>query len=292
MGILLAFAVAGGMAQLVDGTLGMGFGVASATILLLMGVAPAAASAATHAAKMPTTLMSGLAHWREGNVDWGIVRRLAIPGALSAFVGAVVLSGLSMASAKVWMSVLLLLFGGVILLRFAVGINPFPAPRNGHRARWLAPLGAIGGFVDATGGGGWGPVCTPALLTVTRHQPRVVVGSVNAAEFFVAVAASTGFLVGAARHDIPWLAVGGLVIGGMIAAPVAARLAGRLPQQAMGTMVGGLIVIVNATTVLKAAGLPGTLGWVLFVVAVVLSFLLAALAHRRESAAALVGAGD
>lgn len=282
MGIIIAFALAGGLAQLIDGTLGMGFGVASATILLLLGVAPAAASAATHAAKIPTTFTSGLAHWRQGNVDWAIVLRIAVPGALTAFLGAVVLSGLSMASAKVWMSGLLLFFGTVILLRFAFGISPIPTPRNGHTARWLSPLGAIGGFVDATGGGGWGPVCTPALMTVTRHEPRKVVGSVNAAEFFVAVAASLGFLTGAAQHDIPWIAVSGLVIGGVIIAPIAARLAGRLPQGAMGTLVGGLIIIVNSTTILKALGLPGTLGWVLLAAATAAVCVLAWVTFRRD----------
>lgn len=283
MGIILAFAVAGGLAQLIDGTLGMGFGVASATILLLLGVAPAAASAATHAAKIPTTLTSGLAHWREGNVDWKIVLRIAVPGAITAFLGAVVLTGLSLSSAKVWMSGLLLFFGTVILLRFAFGINPIPRPKNGHSAKWLSPLGAVGGFVDATGGGGWGPVCTPALMTVTKHEPRKVVGSVNTAEFFVAVAASLGFLTGAGQHDIPWVAVGGLVIGGVLVAPIAARLAGRLPQGAMGTLVGGLIIIVNSTTILKAMGLPGTLGWVLLAAATAATAVLSWVTFRRES---------
>lgn len=292
MGVIIAFALAGGLAQLVDGTLGMGFGVASATILLLLGVAPAAASAATHAAKIPTTLTSGMAHWRAGNVDWKVVVRIAVPGAITAFIGAVVLSGLSMASAKVWMSVLLLFFGGVILLRFAFGITPFPAPRNGHTARWLVPLGAIGGFVDATGGGGWGPVCTPALLTVTKHEPRKVVGSVNMAEFFVAVSASLGFLFGAARHDIPWMAVAGLVVGGVMVAPIAARVAGRLPHAAMGTLVGGLIIIVNAMTVLKSAGFPGTPGWVLFGAAVLATAALSWTAWQRERRSGALGATE
>lgn len=254
MGIVLAFALAGGLAQLVDGTLGMGFGVTSATVLLMLGVAPAAASAATHAAKLPTTLVSGLAHWREGNVDRRVLVRVALPGMVGGFLGAVVLSSLSLASAKAWMSGLLLFFGAVILARFGFGVRLVPAPRNGERARWLAPIGLLGGFVDATGGGGWGPVVTPSLMTVTSRRPSTVVGTVNAAEFLVAVSVSTGFLTGAAHQGIPWLPVLGLVTGGVLVAPFAARLAGRLPHAAMGTLVGGLIVLVNGVTVVAALG--------------------------------------
>jgi hypothetical protein len=118
MWFFVAFALAGGLAQLVDGTLGMGFGVTSATVLLSMGVSAAAASAATHAAKLPTTLVSGLAHWRQGNVDRRTFVRLAVPGGVTAFVGAVVLMGLSLAAAKAWMAGLLLFFGLIIFLRF------------------------------------------------------------------------------------------------------------------------------------------------------------------------------
>ena len=285
MGFILAFALAGGLAQLVDGTLGMGFGVTSATILLWMGVAPAAASAATHAAKLPTTLVSGLAHWRQGNVDNKIFVRLALPGAVAAFVGAVVLTGLSLAAAKSWMSGLLLFFGVVIFLRFGLGKRLVPQPRNGHRARWLVPIGALGGFVDATGGGGWGPVVTPSLMTVTAHEPRKVVGTVNAAEFVVAVAASLGFLTGIAQEDIPWSAVLGLVVGGVIVAPFAARLAGRLPHAPMGTLVGGLIILVNLLTIVPAlGGVPPWLGWGGFVAIVVITAAVAWRAWQRERA--------
>lgn len=266
-----AFALAGGLAQLVDGTLGMGFGVTSATVLLAMGVSPAAASAATHVAKLPTTLVSGFTHWRQGNVDPKTFIRLAVPGAIFAFVGAVVLVGLSLAAAKTWMAGLLLFFGLVIFLRFGFNKRLIPAPATGHTARWLVPIGTLGGFVDATGGGGWGPVVTPSLMTVTSHPPRKVVGSVNAAEFVVALAASIGFLTGADQieDDVPWLAVFGLIAGGVIAAPFAARLAGRMPQHVMGTLVGGLILIVNGQVVLLALGAPAIVGWVLFGVALV-----------------------
>lgn len=257
MWLVAAFALAGGLAQLVDGTLGMGFGVTSATVLLALGVAPATASAATHAAKLPTTLISGLSHWRVGNVDKAVFLRVAIPGAIGGFLGAVVLTSISLEAAKSGMAGLLLFFGAVILMRFGFGVRVIPTPANGHRARWLSPIGLLGGFVDATGGGGWGPVVTPSLMTVTSHEPRKVVGSVNAAEFVVALSVSAGFITGAAHQDIPWLPVLGLVLGGVIVAPIAARLAGRLPHAPMGVMVGGLIILVNSIAVLGSfADLP------------------------------------
>jgi uncharacterized membrane protein YfcA len=283
--ILLAFAVAGGMAQLVDGTLGMGFGVTSASVLLFIGVAPVTASAATHAAKLPTTLISGLAHWREGNIDKAILLRVAVPGAIGGFLGAVVLTNISLESAKGWMAGLLIFFGLVIFARFGLGLRLIPTPKNGHTARWLSPIGLVGGFVDATGGGGWGPVVTPSLMTVTSHEPRKVVGTVNAAEFVVAVSVSFGFLTGAAQHGIPWLPVIGLVIGGVIMAPIAARLAGRLPHAPMGTMVGGLVVIVNGVAIVAAlGGVPGWADAALIATALVITGAVARKAWHREKA--------
>lgn len=284
--VLAAFALAGGLAQFIDGTLGMGFGVTSATVLLYLGVAPVTASAATHAAKLPTTLISGLSHWRAGNVDGRILLRVAVPGAIGGFLGAVVLTNISLESAKAWMAGLLVFFGAVIFARFGLGLRLIPTPKNGHTARWLSPIGVVGGFVDATGGGGWGPVVTPSLMTVTQHEPRKVVGTTNAAEFVVAVSVSSGFLTGAAQHGIPWLPVLGLVAGGVIMAPIAARLAGRFPHRPMGTLVGGLVVLVNGITIITAlGGLPLWIDWTLFAVAVVVPSAVAWRAWQQEKAA-------
>lgn len=283
MWLFVVFGLAGGLAQLVDGTLGMGFGVTSATVLLFMGVAPVTASAATHAAKLPTTLISGLSHWREGNVDTAVLLRVALPGAVGGFLGAVVLTNISLASAKAGMSSLLIFFGFVIFARFGLGLRLIPVPKRGHTARWLSPIGLLGGFVDATGGGGWGPVVTPSLMTVTRHEPRKVVGTVNAAEFLVAVSVSFGFLTGAAQQDIPWLPVAGLALGGVIMAPIAARLAGRLPHAPMGTMVGGLVILVNGITIVDAlGGLPGWGDAILILLTVAVTSAVARQAWRRE----------
>jgi uncharacterized protein len=285
MWILALFALAGGLAQFVDGTLGMGFGVTSATVLLFLGASPVTASAAAHAAKLPTTLISGLSHWREGNVDLRVLARIALPGAVGGFLGAVVLTNISMTSAKAWMSGLLVLLGVLIFARFGFGVRLVPALRNGEKARVLAPIGVVGGFVDATGGGGWGPVVTPSLMTVTRREPRHVVGTVNAAEFVVALSVSAGFLTGAAQHGIPWLPVLGLVAGGVVIAPIAARMAGRMPQGAMGTLVGGLVILVNAVTIIAAfGGLPGWMDATLFAALVLVSGRVAWSAYRREKA--------
>jgi uncharacterized membrane protein YfcA len=286
MWFFAAFAIAGGAAQFVDGTLGMGFGVTSATILLWMGVSAAAASAATHMAKLPTTFVSGLTHWRQGNVDKSTLVRVAIPGAAAAFLGAVVLVNLSLESAKTWMAGLLLFFGFVILLRFGFDKRLIPAPRRGHSAWWLSPLGLLGGFTDSMGGGGWGPVVTPSVMTVTDHEPRKVVGTVNAAEFFVAVAASLGFLTGADKieQNMPWVAVIGLITGGVVVAPFAARLAGRMPQHVMGTLVGGLMLIVNGSVLGKALGVPMTSGIALMAVAIVVTAAIARRAYRFDQA--------
>jgi uncharacterized membrane protein YfcA len=287
MWVLAAFALAGGLAQFIDGTLGMGFGVTSATILLFIGISPVTASAATHAAKLPTTLVSGLSHWRAGNVDLPVLVRVAVPGAVGGFLGAVVLTNISLASAKGWMSALLIFFGLVIFARFGLGIRLIPTPQGGHTARWLSPIGLVGGFVDATGGGGWGPVVTPSLMTVTRHEPRKVVGTTNAAEFVVAVSVSSGFLTGSAQHGIPWLPVIGLVVGGVLVAPFAARLAGRLPHAPMGTLVGALIVLVNGVTVVSSlGGLPWWLDLSGIAAIVVAGAVVAYRAWRREVLAA------
>ena len=293
MWIIAAFALAGGLAQLVDGTLGMGFGVTSATVLLYLGVAPVTASAATHAAKLPTTLISGLAHWKAGNVDTAVLGRVAVPGVLGGFLGAVVLTNISLESAKGWMSGLLLFFGAVIFARFGFGARLIPTPRNGHTARWLSPIGLLGGFVDATGGGGWGPVVTPSLMTVTTHEPRKVVGTVSAAEFCVAVSVSIGFLTGAAQHGIPWLPVLGLVAGGVVVAPYAAKLAGRLPHAPMGTLVGGLVILVNGVTIVAAlGGLPGWLDAALMLALVAVTSSVARGAWEREKAERALASAD
>ncbi|MPZ64511.1 MAG: TSUP family transporter [Pseudonocardiaceae bacterium] len=257
--VFVIFALAGAVAQLVDGSLGMGYGVTATTVLLAAGTAPATASASVHFAKVGTGLASGAAHWKFGNVDWPVVTWIALPGAVGAVVGAVVLSSLPVATASPWVAALLVLLGAYVLVRFsfrAVAATVVGSVRPGKSL--LAPLGLTAGFIDSIGGGGWGPVATSSLLASGRLEPRKVVGSVSTAEFVVAVAASVGFLFALAGHGISWVTVAGLLVGGVVAAPFAAWLVRAMPARLLGTAAGGLIVLTNVHTLLEAVGVTGT----------------------------------
>ena len=279
---LLAVALAGFGAQLVDGSLGMGYGLTSSTLLIAIGLAPAVASASVHMAEIGTSAASAYSHARMGNVDKTVLRRIALPGAIGAFAGATVLSGLSTQAARPWASTLLLILGFYVLFRF-IRHRTVALKRGRPGTRFLAPLGLIGGFVDATGGGGWGPVTTPALLANGRMAPNRVIGTMNAAEFLVAVAASAGFILGLGLSAIDWRVLLPLMVGGIIAAPIGALIAHRLPMRIMGVTVGGMIIFTNTFTLLKAFDVPGdivtptliVLGaiWVYLVVAVTFQHL-------------------
>jgi uncharacterized membrane protein YfcA len=258
---LIVLGLVGLVCQLIDGALGMAYGVTSTTLVLAAGYSPASASAAVHMAELGTTLASGIAHWRFGNVDWRVVRRLAIPGALGAFCGAVLLSNISSEVAKPWMGGVLLALGVFVLLRFALRGPREPKGRTYVRGRFMVPLGLGAGFVDATGGGGWGPVATPTLLASGKMEPRKVVGSVDTSEFLVALAASIGFLIALGSQGIPFGVVAALMVGGVVAAPVAAWLVRWLPARVLGTGVGGLIVMTNSRTVLQTLEASDAARW-------------------------------
>jgi uncharacterized membrane protein YfcA len=251
MKTLILLALVGLGAQLVDGSLGMAYGVTSTTLLLAIGTNPAAASATVHLAEIGTTLASGAAHWRFGNVDWKVVARIGVPGAIGAFAGATFLSSLSTEVAKPVMSLLLLGLGIYVLLRFTVQGLPTRSDKP-LRRRFLTPLGLVAGFMDATGGGGWGPVGTPAILASGRMEPRKVIGSIDTSEFFVAIAASIGFFVGLSGEGIDFTWVLALLIGGLIAAPIAAWLVRLVPPRVLGSLVGGVIILTNARTLLNS----------------------------------------
>ncbi|GAA3979540.1 sulfite exporter TauE/SafE family protein [Thermobifida alba] len=290
MQTLILLGVVGLLAQLVDGSLGMGYGVTSTTLLLAIGATPAGASATVHLAQIGTTLSSGLSHWRLGNVDWRVVRRIAIPGGIGAFLGATVLSTLSTRAAAPLMSGLLLLLGCYVLLRFTVRGLPRGGLGRPLRGRFLTPLGLVGGFVDATGGGGWGPIGTSALLASGRLEPRKVIGSVATGEFIVALAASAGFLTGLGHSGInlPWAAV--LLLGGALAAPFAAWIVRYVPPRVLGSVVGGMIILTNAHTVLDGGLLPLTptgqaAGYLLILAVWTAAVVHSVRAHRADTAA-------
>ncbi|GAA2879528.1 sulfite exporter TauE/SafE family protein [Streptosporangium fragile] len=257
---LILLGLVGFAAQLVDGSLGMAYGVTSTTLLLAIGTNPAAASATVHLAEIGTTLASGLSHWRFNNIDWKVVAKIGIPGAVGAFAGATFLSGLSTEVAAPVMSLILLTLGIYVLVRFTA----FGLPRGNLgkplRKRFLAPLGLVGGFVDATGGGGWGPVGTPAILASGRLAPRKVIGSIDASEFLVAVSASVGFFVGIGSENIDFAWVAVLLLGGVIAAPIAAWLVRHIPPRVLGSAVGGVIVLTNVRTLLRSDWIDASSG--------------------------------
>lgn len=254
---LIVLAVVGFVAQLVDGSLGMGFGVTSSTLLIAAGIAPAAASASIHLAEVGTTLISGLSHHRLGNVDWRTVGVLAVPGGLGAFFGAQFLVSLPAEVAKPWVAGLLFLLGVYVIWRFLALGGRRPEFRGRVSARFLVPVGLLGGSLDAIGGGGWGPVGTTSLLSAGRLEPRKVVGSVSASEFVVAVGGSLGFLLALGTAGVNYAFVAVLLAGGVFAAPLAAWLVKHLAARVLGVAAGGLILLTNSKTVLESLGASG-----------------------------------
>ena len=265
MTTLVLIALAGFGASFVDGALGMGFGITSSTLLIAVGLSPALASASVHLAKLGTAAASGVAHSKFGNVDWPSVRRIGIPGAVGAFLGATVLSNLSANAALPFTGTLLFLLGIYIVVRFVLGRAPKRKPGVPGKAL-LLPLGLIGGFVDATGGGGWGPVTTPTLLADGRLTPARVIGTVNTAEFIVALAASLGFLVGLGTAGIDLGIVFALLIGGVLAAPLAAFVVRYLNPRILGVVVGNFICLLNARLILGAVNAPESVWWAIYAV--------------------------
>jgi len=286
---LLVFGLFGLLAQLVDGTLGMAYGVTSTTLLLSAGAAPAVASATVHLAEIGTTLASGTAHWRFGNVDWRTVGLMAAPGALGAFVGAVVLSSLSAELAEPWVAAILFFLGLYILIRFSRPRRIVARDSRPLKARFLAPLGAVAGAVDAMGGGGWGPIGTSSLLSSGRLEPRKVIGSIDTSEFLVTLGASAGFLVALSFAEVNGGYLLALLVGGLIAAPIAAWLVRKLPARVLGAAVGGLILVTNTKTFGESIGIPTeylVAAYIALAVAWIAAIASAVAAVRRDGRAA------
>lgn len=230
-------------AQVVDGALGMAYGVTSTTFLLSTGVPPAAASASVHIAEVFTTAFSGASHWRLGNVNPGLFKRLVIPGVIGGVLGAYILTNIDANTIKPIITAYLLLMGVYILIKAFKTIRVRTDPPT-----YVAPLAATGGFVDAVGGGGWGPVVTTSLVG-SGQDPRTTIGSVNAAEFFIAVSTGLSFaLLGGLVH---WTTIAGLVIGGLFAAPIAAYVCSKLPARTLMVIVGLLISSLSIFNLVK-----------------------------------------
>ena len=241
---LLPFIGVGFAAQLVDGALGMAFGVISNTLLISLGVAPAAASAGVHTVESFTTCASGISHILHRNVDWKLLARLTLPGMFGAAAGAFLLTQIDGATAKPFVLAYLTAIGLFLVWR-GVRYPPHHKP-----PRIIEPLGLVGGFLDAAGGGGWGPVVTGNLL-VQGAEPRKTIGTVNTAEFLVALTSALTFVValGIAAFTVATL---GLLIGGILAAPIGAWLVKRIPAKPLLVLVGVLLTLTSLYGVYRA----------------------------------------
>jgi uncharacterized membrane protein YfcA len=239
----LFFAV-GFVAQLVDGALGMAYGLLTNTALLAIGLPPAHASALVHTAEIFTTSASAASHIYHRNVDWRMVARLGVTGVLGAILGAWVLSNVEVTAARRFVYAYLLIMGFYILWK---SMRVASAPRS--PAGWTSVLGFGAGFLDATGGGGWGPMTTSTLVG-SGHAPRYAVGSVNTAEFFVTVSAATTFFVEIGAVPLEQLIP--LVLGGVLAAPFGGWLVKRVPARGLMTAVGVLIVTLSIVQLFRA----------------------------------------
>ena len=256
METFLLFFVVGVVAQSVDGALGMAYGVISSSVLLAFGVPPAMASASVHGAEVFTTAASAGSHIAHRNVDWRLLVPLAIAGVIGGCLGAYVLTGIDGEVIKPFVIAYLAGMGVYILWRAGHDI----APRY-IRSWMVAPLGLVGGFLDAIGGGGWGPTVSSTLVGAGQ-EPRRAIGTVNTAEFFLTVAISATFVwalmsghwaeAGALENHAA--AVGGLVVGGLVAAPFAGVITKRVPRRILTYAVGGLLLIVAGFQGLQLAG--------------------------------------
>lgn len=227
------FVAAGFLAQTIDGALGMAYGISSTSLLLSLGVSPAAASASVHIAEVFTTGASGLSHWKLGNVNKKLFKVLVLPGVIGAITGAYLLSSFDGNFLKPYISVYLIGMGIVIIRKALVKRKPK------QKTRFVGPLALLGGFIDAVGGGGWGPVVTTSLLGQGR-TPRFTIGSVNLAEFFIAAAGAGTFILMIGTGN--WQITLGLLIGGVMAAPFAAIICGKVNPRVLMVIVGLVII--------------------------------------------------
>jgi len=246
--VLVVWILVGLAAQLVDGTLGMAYGVTSTTALTAIGIGPALASASVHTSEIFTTLVSGTSHFRLGNVRKDMILHLAIPGVIGGIMGA--LTAVFLATTRelqLIVGCILLFMGVLIFVRFALKSN---LKFKQERPKWTAPLGWIAAYLDALGGGGWGPIATSTLVT-NKMEPSKAIGSVNFTEFFVTLAETITFMVFLGLEQFDWLIIAGLIVGGLAMAPLAAYACKKIPTKVLGVAVGAIVIIQSIRYVLK-----------------------------------------
>lgn len=237
----LIYVLVGFIAQMIDGALGMAYGVSSTTFLMSFGISPAVASASVHVAEVFTTAASGISHWRFGNVNKDLFKKLAIPGAVGAALGAYVLTSVDGKAIKPFIAAYLIIMGIVIIAKAVKKMVQFTEPKR------VSLLALFGGFADASGGGGWGPIVTSTLIG-RGNNPKLTVGTVNAVEFFVALIASGVFTIFIGVTT--WNVILGLIVGGMLAAPLGAYITHKINLQWAMMLVGTLIIILSARTII------------------------------------------
>jgi uncharacterized membrane protein YfcA len=242
--LLVPFILIGFIAQMIDGALGMAFGQISSTLLVSMGVPPAAASAGVHTAETFTTAVSGISHVAHGNVDWRLFFRIVIPGVIGGILGAYVLTQVDASTAKPIVLTYLTALGLYLFYRGVMHRHTERQPKI------VSPLGLAGGFLDAAGGGGWGGIVTSNLL-VQGSNPRRTIGTVNTAEFFVTVTISATFIATMGLKAFT-TATAGLLIGGVEAAPFGAWIAKRINPDLLLTLVGALLTAVSTYGLYRA----------------------------------------
>ena len=243
---ILYYILGGFIAQMIDGALGMAYGVTATTFLMSVGITPAAASASVHASEVFTSGVSGYMHLKFGNVNSKLFKTLVIPGIIGAILGAYILSSLEDYAGyiKPIVSIYTLILGAIIIRKALIKRQE---KRQLKKVGWLA---LFGGYLDSIGGGGWGPIVSSTLIASGRH-PKYTIGSVNLTEFFVSLASSLTFftVIGLGY----WQVIVGLILGGVVAAPIAARLANKLPVKSMMILVGIVIIVVSLRQIVLGA---------------------------------------
>lgn len=235
-GVIIIFIIVGFLAQMIDGALGMAYGVSSTTFLLSVGVSPVVASASVHTAEIFTSGVSGLSHLKLGNIDKELFKKLLAPGIIGGVLGAYILTSVPGKTIKPFVAIYLLIMGLMILRK------SFKKTQEKKVITHLFPLGTVGGTFDAIGGGGWGPIVTSTLVA-KGNNPRFTIGSVNLAEFFVTVAEVATFFT--FMGFVRWRLIVGLIIGGVMAAPLAAYVCKILEPRKLIIIVGVLIMILS-----------------------------------------------
>jgi uncharacterized membrane protein YfcA len=286
---ILSSVAAGFVAQLVDGSLGMGFGTITMTFLLGLGIAPAVASASVNVATIATGAVSAASHHKLQNVHWPTTLKLGIPGAVGGFAGAWALASLTRLDAATPVtSAILIILGAVIVWRFVKGRGAGHGP---IRSGFAVPTGLVGGFLAAVGGGGWGPVTMPITLTTSRLEPHRVVGSVSTAQVFASTAAVIGFWMAVPETlTVLWPVVVGMAVGGMAAAPLAAWLTRKIPTAKLGSTIGMLVIALNLRTLLGNFDVPWPVVTGLYLLLAAVWALVLVAPKRKAAKAAAVGA--